>query len=69
MPRVWVFSRDFVTVRLLQRRADDEIEVRLFGPEGLRRHETFRTEAEADAFRLALEAQIRSEGVELVSER
>jgi hypothetical protein len=62
---VWLYSKDWVTVRLLERTLDRDIDVRLIGPGGWRAQRTFTTPTEADAFRQALTSQIEVAGFRL----
>ena len=63
--QVWLFSKDWATVRLVQRNLDWRIDVRLIGPGGWRAHRTFTKPPDADAFRQALVAQLETAGFRL----
>ncbi len=66
--QVWLFSREWITVRLLQRTMPRRIEVRLIGPGGWRAQRTFISGADADAFREGLTAQMAAAGFRLAWE-
>ena len=66
VPAVWLYTKDFTTIRIVQRDSEEATEVVVFGPDKTRRHEVFSSPAAAAAFRNTIEAEILAKGFELV---
>jgi hypothetical protein len=59
---VWLYRNDVYTFRTVQRHSEEGTEVLVFGPQGERAHERFRSEADATAFREAVGLRIMQRG-------
>jgi hypothetical protein len=64
-PGIWLYRKDFTTVRVVERPAERGVEVFVFGIERVPKRHAFDTPVAAAQFRATLESDLLAQGFEL----
>lgn len=65
IPKVWLYKKDVLTIRVIQRDTTEHSEILVFGSEGLRPQQRFASPSDAAEYQKVLEAEILARGYEL----